>query len=147
MGERHSNAIEVVVGWLDAMRRGDLESVAECFDPQVIWSGVPDDAICRNRDEVIDMLRTALTPCPDDPRTYAPEDGLRGAVAVELIAAPEAAVLGAKVPGLSEVGEVGLRGQLFNVFHVRDGRIVEVADYALRDDALRAAGATAPEWF
>jgi limonene-1,2-epoxide hydrolase len=144
--ERDSNALEAVVGWLDAMRRGDLEAVAEWFDPRVTWRGVPDGAICSNRDEVIDMLRNALTPCPEDPRSYTPDEGLRGALAVELIAAHGAAVLGAKVPGLQEVGDVPLRGQLFNVFHVRDGRIVEVADYAHRDDALRAAGATAPAW-
>jgi ketosteroid isomerase-like protein len=50
------------------------------------------------------------------------------------------------VPGLTEVGGEDLEGQLFNVFRVRDGRIVAVADYALRDDALQAAGATPPAW-
>jgi hypothetical protein len=68
-------------------------------------------------------------------------------VAVELIAAgDETVVLGAKVPGLSEVGEKELRGQLYNVFRVRGGRIVDVVDYALREQALEAAGTTAPAW-
>jgi hypothetical protein len=70
-----------------------------------------------------------------------------GAVAVELIAASDdTVVLGAKVPGLTEVGGHELRGQLFNVFRTCGGRIVEVADYALRDQALEAAGANAPAW-
>jgi hypothetical protein len=55
-------------------------------------------------------------------------------------------VLGAKVPGLSEVGDVALGGQLYNVFRVRRGRIVEVVDYARRDEAITAAGAQAPAW-
>jgi ketosteroid isomerase-like protein len=132
---------------MDAMRRGDLDAAAEWFHPEVTWTGVPAGAVCRNRDDVLDMLRDSLMPCADDPQSYEPEEGLRGAEAVELIA-PSAGtvVLGAKVPGLTEVGGEDLEGQLFNVFRVRDGRIVAVADYALRDDALQAAGATPPAW-
>ena len=142
-----ANAIEAVVGWMDAMRRGDLDAAAQWFHPEVTWTGVPSGAVCRNRHEVLDMLRDSLTPCPDDPRSYEPEEGLRGAEAVELIA-PSAGtvVLGAKVPGLTEVGGENLEGQHFNVFRVREGRIVAVADYSLRDDALQAAGATPPPW-
>jgi ketosteroid isomerase-like protein len=144
---REPNAIEAVVGWIDAMRRGDLQAVSRWFHPQVTWRGVPDDAIYQNRDDVLEMLRDSLTPCPEDPQTYEVDEGLRGAVAVELIAASDdTVVLGAKVPGLSEVGGHELRGQLFNVFRTRGGRIVEVADYALRDQALQAAGAKAPAW-
>jgi limonene-1,2-epoxide hydrolase len=146
MEERGSNALEVVVGWLDAMRRGDLKAAAVWFDPQVTWRGVGDGAVCGNREEVLQMLEDAITPCPDDPVRPEDEEGLHGARAVELIAGEAGAVLGAKGPGLGEVGGVLVRGQLFNVFRVRDGRIVEVVDYAFRDEALRAAGATAPSW-
>jgi ketosteroid isomerase-like protein len=147
MNKRELNAIEAVVGWLDAMREGDLQAVSGWFHPDVTWRGVPSGDICRNRDEVLEMLRDSLTPCPEDPRAYEVDEGLRGAEAVELIAAgAEIVVLGAKVPGLSEVGGQPLRGQLFNVFRTRGGRIVEVVDYALRDQALKAAGANAPAW-
>jgi ketosteroid isomerase-like protein len=143
----HANAIEAVVAWMDAMRRGDLAAAAEWFDPEVTWTGVPAGAECRNRDEVLEMLRRSLTPCPDDPQSYEPDEGLRGAEAMELVApSADTVVLGAKVPGLTEVGGEHVEGQLFNVFRVRDGRIVAVADYALRDEALRAAGATPPAW-
>jgi len=141
------NAIEAVVGWLDAMRRGDLDDVAGWFHPDVTWTGVPNDAVCRNRDDVLEMLGDSLVPCPDDPGSSELEEGLRGAEAVELIApSPGTVVLGAKVPGLTEVGGMELGGQLYNVFRVRDGRIAAVADYALRQAALEAAGATPPEW-
>ena len=144
---RNANAMEAVVGWMDAMRRGDLAAVAGCFDPQVSWRGVPEDALCRYRDDVLEMLGDSLVLCPEDPERYELEPGLRGAEAVELITADsDTVVLGAKVPGLSEIGGADLGGQIFNVFRVKGGRIVEVADYAYRQEALAAAGARPPAW-
>lgn len=125
--------LDVVVGWMDAMRRGALDDVERCLDPDVTWRGVRDSAVCRNRDEVLDMLQGSL-------------EGRLGADAVEVIAGEGAAVLGAKVPGLAEIGGVDVRGQLFNVFRVGCGRIIAVEDYAHRDEALAAAGAKAPQW-
>lgn len=145
MGE--ASGIEAVVGWLDTMRRGDLRAVADWFDPRVTWRGVPEGVVCRDREAVLEMLGDSLTPCPADPAGREPDAGLRGADAIELISAQaDTVVLGARVPGLSEAGDVPLRGQLFNVFRVRDGRIVEVTDYARRAEALAAAGARAPAW-
>jgi limonene-1,2-epoxide hydrolase len=125
--------LDVVLGWMDAMRRGDLDEVKRWLDPDVSWRGVRDAAICRSRDEVLEMLQGSL-------------EGRLGADAVELIAGDGAAVLGAKVPGLAEIGGVELRGQLFNVFRVGCGRIIAVEDYARREQALAAAGAKAPRW-
>jgi limonene-1,2-epoxide hydrolase len=115
------------------MRRGSLEEVKAWLDPDVTWRGVRDSAVCRNRHEVLDMLQGSL-------------EGRLGADAVEVIAAEGAAVLGAKVPGLAEIGDVDVRGQLFNVFRVGCGRIIAVEDYAHREEALAAAGAKAPHW-
>ena len=146
MGGDEANALKVVIGWLDAMRRGDLGDVAGWFDPRVTWSGVGGASTCDDRAEVLEMLGNSLEPCAED-GSPVEEDGMAGAWAIELIAGTdEMAVLGAKVPGLGEVGGISVRGQLFSVFRVRDGRIVEVADYALRHDALRAAGARSPSW-
>jgi limonene-1,2-epoxide hydrolase len=128
-----ADPLDVVVGWLDAMRRGDVDEVERWLDPDVTWRSAGDGATCRNRDEVLDMLQGSL-------------EGRLGVDAVELIAGEGAAVLGAKVPGLGEIGGVDVRGQLFNVFRVCCGRIVAVEDYARREEALAAAGAKAPEW-
>jgi limonene-1,2-epoxide hydrolase len=133
MAIHKAEPLDVVVGWLDAMRRGDLDEVRNWLAPEVTWRAVRDAAICRNRHEVLDMLQGSL-------------EGRLGAEAVELIAADGAAVLGAKVPELAEIGGVDLRGQLFNVFRVECGRIVAVEDYALRSEALAAARADAPRW-
>lgn len=144
---REPDAIEVVVGWLDAMRRADLAAAAGWFDPKVTWRGIPEDALCRDLDDVRAMLEDSLGPCPEEPDAYELEPGVRGAEAVELISASAGTlVLGAKVPGLSEIGGVNPHGQLFSVFRVRDGRIFEVTDYARREEALAAAKAEPPEW-
>jgi limonene-1,2-epoxide hydrolase len=134
------NAIEVVGGWMDAMRRGDLDAVASWFDPTVTWQGIPRDAVCRNRDEVLDMLGDSMKPCAEEARAEGVEEGLYGAEAIELVGAADVAALGAKLPDLIEVGDIPVPGQLFDVFRVRDGRILEVRDYAFREEALRAAG-------
>jgi limonene-1,2-epoxide hydrolase len=128
-----ADPLDVVVGWIDAMRRGDLEEVERWFDPEVTWRGVRDSAVCRNRDEVLDMLQGSL-------------EGRLGVDAVELIAGDGAVVLGAKVPGLGEIAGTDVRGQLFNVFRVGCGRVMAVEDYARRDEALAAAGVSAPQW-
>jgi limonene-1,2-epoxide hydrolase len=144
---REPHAIEVVVGWLDAMRRADLAAAAGWFDPKVTWRGLPGGALCRDREDVRAMLEDSLAPCPEDPDADELEPGIRGAEAVELISAGAATlVLGAKVPGLSEIGGVSVHGQLFNVFRVRNGRIVEITDFATRQEALAAAQAESPAW-
>jgi hypothetical protein len=50
-------------------------------------------------------------------------------------------VLGIRDPEYRELAGVPLEGQLFVVFAVRNGEVVELRDYPRRDEALRAAGA------
>jgi catechol 2,3-dioxygenase-like lactoylglutathione lyase family enzyme/limonene-1,2-epoxide hydrolase len=131
--DRNPGPLEVVVGWMDAMRRGDYVEVEAWLDPRITWRGVHDVAVCRGREEVLYMLRGSL-------------EGGFGAEAIELIPGDCGTVLGALVPGLAETGGIELRGQFYNVFRVRSGRILAVDDYPFRDEALAAAGAEAPRW-
>jgi limonene-1,2-epoxide hydrolase len=126
--------LDVVIAWLDAMRRGEPEAAAEHFQPDITWHGLPSDAVCHNRAEVAEMLR----------RTIA--RGLPRADALELIAGDRAVVLGVRSHDLHEIGDVTLPGQLYNVFEIRDGLIVAARDFVERDDALQAAQADAPAW-
>jgi ketosteroid isomerase-like protein len=126
--------LEVLVAWLDAVRRRDLDAVASLMAADVVWRGIPADAICHNRREVLDMLSDEL------------RDDLRPIHAVDLIAGPSAVALGVRSPQLNEIGGEPLAGQLFNVFQIGDGCIVAIDAYAKRDDALRAAGADDPGW-
>ena len=127
--------LEVVVAWLDAMRRADLAAVEAILEPTVTWRGLPADAVCQDRDEVLDMLRA------DELHT-----GLRAVRALELVAGDDAVALGVRSPELDAIGDVPLDGQLFNVFTVREGRIASIQDYATRAEALRAAGGADPAW-
>ena len=61
--------------------------------------------------------------------------------ALELVATSEHAVLGIRDPERHELAGVPLEGQLFVVFAVRDGAVIELRDYPRRDQALLAAGA------
>jgi ketosteroid isomerase-like protein len=124
----------VLVGWLDGMRRGDLDAIAALLDPDVHWRGLPAGAVCRNRDEVLDMLGGVLA--EKRPR----------ASALELVAGDGAVMLGVRADELRAIGDVPLPGQLFNVFRLRAGRIVSVDDYAHRAQALRAAQVSEPNW-
>ena len=127
--------LEVVLAWLDAMRRGDLAAVEQVLDPDVTWRGLPAGAVCRNREAVLDMLRADEL-----------HEGLRSTDALELVAGHGTVVLGVRSPELTEIGDVPLDGQLFNVFTLRNGRIAFIQDYARRRDALAAADAQAPAW-
>ena len=125
----------VVVAWLDAMRRGDLAAVEEVLEPDVTWRGLPAGAVSRDREDVLDMLRADEL-----------HEGLRSTDAMELVAGDGTVVLGVRSPELTDIGDVPLEGQLFNVFAVRNGRIACIQDYARRGDALAAADAQAPAW-
>jgi ketosteroid isomerase-like protein len=127
--------LDVVVAWLDAMRRRDLTAVGAVLEPDVVWRGLPADAVCHDRAEVLDMLRADEL-----------HERFRSVGALELVAGDRGVVLGVRSPELDEIGEVPLDGQLFNVFSVRAGRISSIQDYARRADALSAAGAEAPGW-
>jgi hypothetical protein len=51
-----SNIEIIFADWLDAMRRGDLETMAGRLAPDVVHQGVRPELICRNREQVIDMV-------------------------------------------------------------------------------------------
>src|SRR5215213_5111256 len=114
--------LAAVMDWLDGMKRGDAAAVARCFRPDVRWTGVPADARCESRDEVMELLGGTFG------RSVRAE-------ALELIAGEDAIVLGVRSPDLREIGDVALPGQLYNVFAARDGLIASVTDFVHRDEA------------
>lgn len=52
--KRH--AIELVLGFLYAIRRRDREAAADCLDPGIVWQGVVPDLVCHGPDEVLDVF-------------------------------------------------------------------------------------------
>ncbi len=134
MSEAQQQPLAVLVAWIDALRRRDLEAIEDLLDPEVVWRGVPADAICHDRSEVLDMLGEQLAA------------GLMRVSAVELLAGDGAVVLGVRSDELRQIGDVPLAGQIFNVFRLVRERIVAIQDYANRQAALDAAAAEPPRW-
>ncbi|MDQ6915241.1 MAG: nuclear transport factor 2 family protein [Actinomycetota bacterium] len=83
--------LEIVwAGWLDALRRGDLETIRAHLDPEVRWQGITDDRVCRDRDEVLEWARDAVA------------GGLPEVQGLELLQVDERVVLGVRAPGIGE---------------------------------------------
>ena len=130
MAEREPETnIEIIwADWVDAIRRGDIERLARRITPDTVHRGVLPELICRNGAEVVENARSASEQLPH-------------VEAIELIAAGDHVVLGIRAP---DIGPEGDQGQVFIVFTLRHGLIVEIQDYLVRGDALAAAGASDP---
>jgi ketosteroid isomerase-like protein len=119
--------LELVLEWIDALRRREIESIAERFHPAVVWEDVAGGVACQGRDQVLAWLRAA-------PKQRPQVDAL------ELVAGGDHVVLGVRNHARQELAGVQLDGQLFTVFTMRAGQIVHLGDHAHRAEALDAAG-------
>jgi ketosteroid isomerase-like protein len=124
------NLETVMIDFFGALRRGDFDAAATLLDPSVTWQGLREEWTCHGREEVIDTFRWGL-------------DERRDVDALEFIQSSDRVVMGARGPSITEVGAEPLEGQIFNVFTLRDGRIVRIDDYRRRTEALSAAGIAA----
>jgi ketosteroid isomerase-like protein len=116
-----------MVDFFGALRRGDSDAAAALLDPEITWQGLHEDWVCHGREEVMDTFRSGL-------------EERRALEAIEFTTSGDHVVLGVRGPGIVEVGGEPLGGQIFNVFTLRDGRIVRIEDYRGRGEALAAAG-------
>jgi limonene-1,2-epoxide hydrolase len=119
--------LQLVLDWIDALRRRDVDAIAERFHPGVAWEDVAGGVACEGRDEVLAWLRAARAqPTQVD--------------ALELRADADHAVLGVRNHARQELAGVQLDGQLFTVFTLRNGQIIYLRDHAHRAEALAEAG-------
>jgi hypothetical protein len=44
--------VECMIGWLDALRRDDLEALKATLEPEIIWQGLREDWSCHGADAV-----------------------------------------------------------------------------------------------
>jgi hypothetical protein len=122
------NIKAILAGWLDGLRRNDLDAVERRMAPDVFWQGIREDFVCEDRDQAMELLR----------EQQREEHGVE---ALELVGTEEKVMLGVRSVQLQEVGGVPLGGQIFQVFTLHDGIIVRVDEYERRGEALAAAGA------
>jgi hypothetical protein len=119
--------IEVVLGFLDAIRRRDHEAAAEFLDPEIVWQGVVPDLGCRSPGEVLGIF-------------LGRRDDQIEVDRLELIGAQRGAVFAVDRPEVWEVAGVEIRGAMYHAVEGNEGRITRIADHADRTEALTAAG-------
>jgi limonene-1,2-epoxide hydrolase len=123
--KRHN--IELLIAWLDALRRRDLPALTGRLDPQTTWQGVRPDLACHGREEIVQIF-------------VGQRDQGYDVDALELIGAVDHAILHARPAEPQEIGGIIAQGGMYNVFRIEQSTITRIEDYLDRDDALRAAG-------
>src|SRR5215831_9610524 len=118
--------IEVVLGFLDAIRRRDREAAGGFLHPEIMWTGVVPDLACRTPAEVLDIFLGRRDEQIEIDR-------------LELIGAEQGAIFAFHRPEIWEDAGVEIRGSMYHAVEVTDGRITRISDYAERNEALAAA--------
>lgn len=125
MSLRNDNLELVLVGWLDAQRRHDIEAIERHLHPDAVWQGLRPDLVCRNRNQVLDNIRDRGAQLPD----------VEG---IELCAEGDQVLFVVRSPDLVEVAGEPLNGQVNQVFTIADGLIVRMDEYRSRHEAIEA---------
>jgi ketosteroid isomerase-like protein len=120
------SSIEFLIGWLDALRRNDRETLTARLDPDVVWQGLREEWACHGPEEVVDMFT-------------GQRDAYGEIEAIELIGGDRHAILHAYGGDLVAVEDLALPDGIYNVFALEDGRVTRIDDFADRSQALQAA--------
>jgi hypothetical protein len=125
MDTMNHNLEVVLAGWIDALRRDDLEAMQRYLHPEVVWQGLRDDLGCPDRAHVLDNIRERAGRLPE-------------VAGIDLSSEGDQVLLGVRSPDFTElVGEL-LDGELFNLFTISDGLIVRMQDFKTREQAAEA---------
>jgi hypothetical protein len=123
--------IEFMIGWLDTLRRDDLEALKAKLEPEIVWQGLREEWSCHGADAVVDA--------------FAGERDARAEIdAIELIGADGHAILHAQGAGVTAVEDFPLPDGIYNLFTIEDGKVARIEDFADRGKALVAAGLAVP---
>jgi ketosteroid isomerase-like protein len=132
-----TSKLEIIfVDWVDALRRGDVDRMAERLAPEVVHRGIRADLICPDRAAVIARLRRRAAHHPE-------------VTAIELVEAGDDVILSVRGPNVGVPADAASdepRGHATLVFTFRAGYIVQIQDYLTREAALAAAGAARDVW-
>jgi ketosteroid isomerase-like protein len=121
------NLETVMIDFFGALRRGDVAGASTFLDQDVTWQGLRADWVCHGPEQVLEWFRWGL-------------EHRRDVEALEFTCSGDRVVLGARGPSITAVEDEPLEGQIFNVFSLRDRRIVRIDDYRKRGEAFAAAG-------
>jgi uncharacterized protein len=123
--------VEIVLGSVEAFSRGDLEGVMATLDPNVEWSQMEEPETVVGPGAVIEAVG----------RWTEMWDGVQVAVR-EHIDAGDHVVLLLHWRGRSKPSGIPAEQSAYNVFTMRDGKVVRMREYGAdsRADALEAVG-------
>jgi limonene-1,2-epoxide hydrolase len=128
--------IDIVLGGLaDAIRSRDPERIAGFLSPDLVWEGLEPGLRCDGRQQAMGVIRNRFAAAPLIIQ------------AVEAIEAGQHVIVGLRGPGFNQTpGDLETVGQIFNVFTLRDGKVVRWRDFLTRREALDAADAEDQPW-
>ena len=124
MGLGDENLRAVLGGWVDALRRDDLDTVAGHLHPEATWQGLRPDLRCGDREAILDNLRAG---------GQLPE-----ITGIELMAEHDQVLFAVRSPDLVDVAGEALDEAVFQVFTVADGLITRIDEYRSREEAVAA---------
>ncbi len=115
-----------------ALESGDLDAIRDLLDPGASWGAPegPNDAACRNRDQVIAWWASARAA------------GAR-AVVTEVTAGAGTLLVGLEVTGTPAAREAGGAAERWQVLTVRGDRIADIRGFDDRKAAAARAGVPA----
>ena len=119
--------IEIVLGFLDAIRTRDREAPADFIHPEIVWRGIVPDPVCRSPREVLDVF-------------FGAGDGRIEVDRLDLIGAERGAVFAVHRPEVWEVAGVEIRGAMYHALELEDAGSPRSKDYPERAEALAAVG-------
>src|SRR4051794_15293683 len=119
--------IEVLIGWLDALRRDDRNAMLSMVAADAVWQGLRKEWRCDSGEEIAEMFA-------------ARRDHYREIAVLELIGAERHAILHAHGGDVRAVEDVQLPDGIYNVFTIEVARIKRIDDFADRARAHAAAG-------
>jgi hypothetical protein len=117
--------IEVVLGFLDAIRRREREAAARFLDADIVWQGVVPDLVCRTPGEVLDIFL--------DRREQQIEVDR-----FELVGTERGAVFAFHRSEEWEIAGIQIRGAMYHAADIDAGKITRIQDYAERPEAMGA---------
>jgi ketosteroid isomerase-like protein/catechol 2,3-dioxygenase-like lactoylglutathione lyase family enzyme len=125
MSIRNDNLKIVFAGWIDALRRHDLEAIERHLRPDAVWQGLRPDLVCRDRREILDNIRQDQGWLPD-------------VAGLELEADGDLVLFGVRSPDLVDVAGEPLDEGVYEVFTIGEGLIARIDEYRSRAEAVEA---------